>query len=160
MENKANDPTIRLLYRPQIKKKKFLSEKILFIVNIVLASVVFFAELIVGYRYNSLTLVSDSFHMFCDIASLVIALVAIHKTLSDRTIENEDNSSYTYGYERFKIMGSLANGLLLCAFSLDIIIQSLQKLVEKTPISEPKYVLIVGILGMVSNFVCLLFFHG
>jgi len=37
----------------------------------------FLAELVVGYVTNSLTLISDSYHMLSDVAALCVAVVAL-----------------------------------------------------------------------------------
>ncbi|KAF1743760.1 hypothetical protein MXB_3596, partial [Myxobolus squamalis] len=142
------------------RKRPFFSRKTTFIINIVFTLIIFFVEIIVGHLYNAISLVSDSFHMLSDVASMFVGFLALLKASSDRTLQNEKNSQYTYGFERFQIMGALGNGILLLAFSFNILIESGLKLLNPTPITDPKYVLIAGIVGLVANLISLIFFHG
>uniref|UniRef100_A0A6G3MEN4 Zinc/cadmium resistance protein (Trinotate prediction) n=1 Tax=Henneguya salminicola TaxID=69463 RepID=A0A6G3MEN4_HENSL len=141
-------------------KKPWISQKTTFIVNIIMSLAIFFVEIIVGNLYGSISLVSDSFHVLSDAISMIIGFYALLKSSEDRTIESQQNSQYTYGFERFQIMGSLANGLLLLAFSFNIITESLIKFLHANPITEPKYVLIAGVVGLVANLISLILFHG
>ena len=59
---------------------------------LVIDSLFFFLEIIVGTYVHSLALVADSFHMLNDVFSLVVALYAIRLAQTKAT-----NSKYTYG---------------------------------------------------------------
>lgn len=54
-----------------------LPQEWLFGLNILLCIVVFIIEVVVGYLYNSMALVSDSFHVLCDGTSSVVGLLAL-----------------------------------------------------------------------------------
>ena len=58
---------------------------------LVIDTVFFFLEIIVGYAVHSLALVADSFHMLNDVFSLLVALWAI------KLSRQKSTSSYTYG---------------------------------------------------------------
>ena len=58
---------------------------------LIIDSVFFFLEIIVGYAVHSLALVADSFHMLNDVFSLLVALWAI------KLSKQKSSSSYTYG---------------------------------------------------------------
>eukprot|EP00759_Apiculatamorpha_spiralis_P038427 PhF_6_TR37628/c0_g1_i1/m.55962/K14692/SLC30A5_7, ZNT5_7, MTP, MSC2; solute carrier family 30 (zinc transporter), member 5/7 len=64
-------------------------------------------ELIYGIHSNSLGLVSDSFHMLLDSASIGIGLYAAHMATW------RANNVFTYGYGRYEILSGFTNGVLL-----------------------------------------------
>jgi cobalt-zinc-cadmium efflux system protein len=84
-----------LLKEKIIKKALFVSFAVLFI------------EVTFGIISNSLALLSDALHVFTDVFSALIALLAIkisQKTCSER---------FSLGYHRFEVMAAFSNGLLL-----------------------------------------------
>jgi zinc transporter 1 len=117
----------------------------------------FLLEAIVGYAVHSLALVADSFHMLNDIISLFIALWAV-RVKSNKPADGK----YTYGWQRAEILGALINAVFLLALCFTIIIEAIQRFFQPQAIESPKLVLIVGCMGLVSNFVGLVLFneHG
>ncbi|KAI0280646.1 cation efflux protein [Russula aff. rugulosa BPL654] len=108
---------------------------------LVLDLLFFVLEISIGYAVGSLALVADSFHMLNDVVSLVIALYAIKLTAS-----STPTTRYSYGWHRAEILAALVNGAIERFFS--------------TPeISNPKLVVVVGSLGLMSNIVGLCLFH-
>jgi len=59
---------------------------------LVIDTMFFFLEIIVGYSVHSLALVADSFHMLNDVFSLLVALWAIKMAKT-----KGDPNKYTYG---------------------------------------------------------------
>jgi len=114
----------------------------------------FFLEAIVGYSVGSLALVADSFHMLNDVMSLIVALYAL-KLAEDTTRSNK----YSYGWQRAEILGALINGVFLLALCFSIFMEAIQRLVGKPDVANPKLVVIVGSLGLLSNIVGLFLFH-
>ncbi|OUT21764.1 hypothetical protein CAS74_002738 [Pichia kudriavzevii] len=114
----------------------------------------FFLEIIVGYMVNSLALIADSFHMLNDIISLVVALWAVN-VAKNRSADAE----YTYGWLRAEILGALINAVFLIALCFTILIEALQRLLDPPTITNPKLILVVGTLGLISNIVGLFLFH-
>lgn len=121
---------------------------------LVLDTVFFFVEAIVGYSVHSLALVADSFHMLNDIISLVIALWAVRVQSSKPA-----DGKYTYGWQRAEIIGALVNAVFLLALCFTIVVEALQRFFDPPEISQPKLILAVGVLGLLSNFVGLALFH-
>ncbi|KAI5194413.1 cation efflux protein [Aureobasidium subglaciale] len=117
-------------------------------------SVFFLIELITGYAVHSLALVADSFHMLNDVISLLVGLWAVK-------VANQETTSkmYTYGWQRAETLGALVNGVFLVALCLSIFLEAIQRFVEPQEVSNPKFVLIVGCLGLASNIVGLFLFH-
>ncbi|KAF8469727.1 cation efflux protein [Kalaharituber pfeilii] len=120
---------------------------------LVIDTLFFFLEIIVGYAVHSLALVADSFHMLNDVFSLLVALWAI------KLSKQKSTSSYTYGWQRAEVLGALINGVFLLALCLSIFLEAIQRFFEPQTISNPILILVVGSCGLASNFVGLALFH-
>ncbi|RXK42064.1 solute carrier family 30 (zinc transporter), member 1 [Tremella mesenterica] len=120
---------------------------------LVIDTVFFFVELISGYAVGSLALVADSFHMLNDVLSLVVALYTIKLATSPSSAKN------SYGWQRAEILGALINGVFLVALCMSIFLEAIGRIVSPPHISNPKLIVIVGTLGLLSNIVGLFLFH-
>lgn len=78
-----------------------------FIVGIILNLAYVFIQIIIGFRINSLALLSDAGHNFLDVAALSLSLLAfkLNKTKS--------TNKYTYGFKKSSILVSLLNAVVL-----------------------------------------------
>lgn len=121
---------------------------------LVLDTIFFLLEAIVGYTVGSLALVADSFHMLNDIISLFIALWAVKVKTSKPA-----DGKYTYGWQRAEILGALINAVFLLALCFTIVIEAIQRFFSAPEVSNPKLILVVGIAGLLSNGVGLILFH-
>ncbi|KAH9968967.1 cation efflux protein [Russula dissimulans] len=119
-----------------------------------LDSVFFLLEITIGYAVGSLALVADSFHMLNDVVSLVIALYAIKLTAS-----STPTTRYSYGWHRAEILAALVNGVFLLALCFTITLEALERFFSTPEISNPKLVVLVGSLGLISNIIGLSLFH-
>ncbi|WVW82148.1 hypothetical protein I302_104154 [Kwoniella bestiolae CBS 10118] len=130
-----------------------LSRSTRIITLLVIDSVFFLIELITGYAVGSLALVADSFHMLNDVLSLVVALYTIKLATSP------SSSANSYGWQRAEILGALINGVFLVALCVSIFLEAIGRIVAPPEISNPKVIVIVGSLGLLSNIVGLFLFH-
>ncbi|KAL6452468.1 ZRC1 Zinc/cadmium resistance protein [Candida maltosa Xu316] len=130
------------------------NKEIRIVALLILDTVFFLLEAIIGYTVHSLALIADSFHMLNDIISLIIALWAVR-------VKNTKpaDGKYTYGWQRAEILGALINAVFLLALCFTIIMDAIQRFFEPQEISNPKLILIVGIAGLLSNGVGLVLFH-
>ncbi|OWB63705.1 hypothetical protein B5S29_g4707 [[Candida] boidinii] len=132
-----------------------LSKKEFSIITLlVIDTIFFFIEIIVGYAVNSLALIADSFHMLNDIISLLVALWAVN-VAKNRVAD----SKYTYGWQRAEILGALINAVFLLALCFTIFIEAIQRFIMPQEISNPKLILFVGTCGLISNIAGLFLFH-
>lgn len=132
-----------------------LTKKEIKIISLLVLDTIFFlVEIIIGYTVNSLALIADSFHMLNDIISLVVALWAVNvaKTRSA-------DADYTYGWLRAEILGALINAVFLLALCFTIFVEAIQRLIQPPTISNAQLILIVGTLGLLSNIAGLFLFH-
>lgn len=121
---------------------------------LVIDTIFFLLEAIVGYTVGSLALVADSFHMLNDIISLFIALWAVKVKTSKPA-----DGKYTYGWQRAEILGALINAVFLLALCFTIVIEAIQRFFSAPEVSNPKLILIVGFAGLLSNGLGLILFH-
>ncbi|CAK9440331.1 uncharacterized protein LODBEIA_P44310 [Lodderomyces beijingensis] len=121
---------------------------------LVLDTIFFLLEAIIGYTVQSLALIADSFHMLNDIISLIIALWAVRMKNSKPA-----DGKYTYGWQRAEILGALINAVFLIALCFTIIMDAIQRFFSPQVITNPKLILVVGIAGLISNGVGLILFH-
>ncbi|CAO1624019.1 unnamed protein product [Sympodiomycopsis kandeliae] len=133
-----------------------LSREARIITLLVIDSVFFFLEIIVGYAVGSLALVADSFHMLNDVMSLIVALYALKLSKSGNTA---NDPRYSYGWQRAEILGALINGVFLLALCFSIFMEAIERFVNVQEVSNPKLVIVVGSLGLASNIVGLFLFH-
>ncbi|WVQ75621.1 hypothetical protein IAR50_005250 [Cryptococcus sp. DSM 104548] len=133
--------------------KLSLSRRARILTLLVIDSLFFLAEIILGYYVGSLALVADAFHMLNDVLSLVVALYAIKLASAPSSSRN------SYGWQRAEILGALINGVFLVAISVSIALQSIERFVSPEEVSDPSLVVIVGCLGVASNVAGLFLFH-
>ena len=111
-------------------------------------------ELVSGWVFGSLALMSDSGHMFSDATALAIAVVA------SRIALRPPGSKHTYGFARAEVVAAFINGLLLLAIVVTIFVEAVRRLQNPQPVSGAG-VMIVAALGLVVNFgVLYLLGHG
>ncbi|WWD18017.1 hypothetical protein CI109_102464 [Kwoniella shandongensis] len=130
-----------------------LSRQARIITLLVIDSIFFLIELITGYAVGSLALVADSFHMLNDVLSLVVALYTIKLATSPSSAAN------SYGWQRAEILGALINGVFLVALCMSIFLEAVGRIVAPPEITNPKLIVVVGSLGLLSNIVGLFLFH-
>jgi len=101
-------------------------------------------EFIGGYLTNSTAIMADAVHDLGD--SLSIGLAWILSKLSKR-----DSSKYfSYGYQRFSLMGALINGMVLIAGSIWVISESIPRLLHPE-MPDAQGMVWLAILGVVVN---------
>jgi cobalt-zinc-cadmium efflux system protein len=111
------------------------------------------AEAIGGFVTNSLALLSDAGHMLADVASLLLALLALW--FSARPVTTRK----TYGYYRMEILAALANGAALVVISLLISYEAFRRI--KTPENVRGFeVMLIAIGGLVINVVSAFVLHS
>ena len=78
-----------------------------FVVGIILNLAYVFIQIIIGFRINSLALLSDAGHNFLDVAALSLSLLAFKLNKAKAT------NKYTYGFKKSSILVSLLNAVVL-----------------------------------------------
>jgi cobalt-zinc-cadmium efflux system protein len=115
------------------------------ILAVVILSITFFAELVGGLVFKSLSLVSDSFHVFADIFALVIAFTAMQiarvKVPTDRM---------TYGYHRLEVFSAIINGIALIVISVFIMIEAYERYSHPVKV-QALSAMLIAVIGLIVN---------
>lgn len=101
--------------------QKIASLNGIFISAIALNAAYVIIEAVVGWKENSLGLLSDAGHNLGDVFSLLLALFAF------KLSKVKSNRKYTYGYKKSTVLISLVNAIILLVAVGAIVIESLHK---------------------------------
>lgn len=123
----------------QVKSNKNI--QIAFFINLSFT----FIELFGGIYVNSMAIISDSLHDFGD--SFSLGLAWYFQKLSNRKADQ----LFTFGYQRFSVLGALSNALILLIGSGFIVYNSIFRIMAPEA-SNPNGMLVLSILGIVVNF--------
>lgn len=97
-----------------------------------------------GLLWNSLALLADAGHVLSDLGSIVLGLVAA--TLASRAT----GPRRTFGLQRSEVLAALANGIVLVAVAVLIVVAAVGRLGDEPDIAGAG-VLAVGLLGLAGN---------
>ena len=111
------------------------------------------AELVGGWLSNSLALLADAGHMLSDAAALALSLFAAWVARRPPTAKR------SYGYYRAEILAALANGALLGAISLWVIVEAYHRLWDTPEVRGP-LMIAVAVGGLVVNCIGLGLLHA
>ncbi|HET9871840.1 MAG TPA: cation diffusion facilitator family transporter [Propionibacteriaceae bacterium] len=114
------------------------------LVVIAITMTVFGLQVIGGLISGSLALLADAGHMLTDSTGLVIALIATLLAARPAT------AARTYGLQRAEVLAALANGLLLAAVGVWVLIQAVERWHAPADISSG-LMLIIALVGAAAN---------
>lgn len=117
-------------------------------IALALTSTFLTAEVVAGFMFNSLALLSDAAHMFTDAAALAIALAAI------KIGARKPDDRRTFGYRRFEILAAAFNAILLFGVAIYVLVEGIQRLRAPEAV-ESTGMLVVATLGLVINLISL-----
>ena len=129
-----------------------VSRKHVLVIVLLMTSVYFVAQIIVGLVIGSLALLSDAGHMLIDVCGLVMALLAISFSQKPPTPQR------TYGFYRTEILASLLNCLLLILISLYILYEASIRILHPIEINGIPIILVASI-GLIINVVQIKLLH-
>ncbi|MDD3123187.1 MAG: cation diffusion facilitator family transporter [Candidatus Izemoplasmatales bacterium] len=101
-------------------------------------------ELVGGFFTNSIALISDSIHDLGDSISIGISLVLENKS------KKKPDAFYTYGYQRFSLLGGLISSFILIVGSIVIIYETIPRLIHPELI-DTSTLLWFSVIGVVVN---------
>lgn len=114
---------------------------IAFVLNLLFSII----EVIGGILTNSVSILSDAVHDFGDTISVGLSLIL------EKLSKKKPNDKYTYGYQRYSVLGALITTLILSISSILIIIHSIGRIVNVESV-EYNGMIILSLLGIVINF--------
>ncbi|MGH9304597.1 MAG: cation diffusion facilitator family transporter [Acidimicrobiales bacterium] len=111
---------------------------------LVLIAAFMVAEVVAASIGGSLVLFADAGHMLTDVAALGLSVFAA------RLAARPPRGVWTYGLRRAEILSAAANGILLVAIGLVIVVEAISRLVNPPPV-QGWLVLIVALVGVLVN---------
>lgn len=123
----------------------FTNNKKALMLSFIVTFVVMIIEMIYGYLSNSLALISDALHMITHAFALVISYFAM-------ILAKKKDDFKTYGYYRAEIIAAFINAILIAIFTLFIIYEAIEKLLNPSEI-DIKTMLIVASFGTIANII-------
>jgi len=130
-----------------------LSGKKLIIVILILF-ITFIAEVTGGILFKSLSLVSDSFHVFSDIFALFIAYITL--TIA---VKKPATDKLTFGYHRLEVFSAIINGFTLAVISIYIISEAIERYRNPADVI-PIPSLIIAVIGLIVNIISARILHS
>lgn len=121
--------------------------------TLLLTASVLVAEVIGGWWFNSLALLSDAAHMGADVFALVVALMAL------KLSQKPADAKQTYGYARSEALGAMLNASLLLLVAGFIVWEAIDRLITPPTVSTAG-MLGIALLGLTVNLVGLAMLHG
>ena len=115
-----------------------------FIVGIILNMAYVIIQVIIGFRINSLALLSDAGHNFLDVGALALSLLAF------KLNKAKASNKYTYGYKKSSILISLFNAIVLLISIGAIGYEAILRFKHPEP-SPGMTIAIVSAIGIVIN---------
>lgn len=120
------------------------SNRTAFVIGIVLNLVFVLAELIAGFIYNSMALLTDAGHNASDVASLILSLVAFYMARKRST------SEFTYGYKKTTVLAALINAVVLLVAVGVLGYESFTRLLKPEKV-EGEVIAWVAAIGIIIN---------
>ncbi|MBI5903054.1 MAG: cation transporter [Deltaproteobacteria bacterium] len=115
-------------------------------VSAALTAVIFIVELVGGYLFNSLALISDAAHVFMDVLALSLSWFALYIS------ELPPTEKRTYGLHRVEVFVSFINSSVLILLTAFIFYKAYQRLMAPQEV-ESVGMLTVAVVGLVVNLV-------
>ena len=111
-------------------------------------------ELLGGIFTNSIAIISDSIHDIGDAISIGISYFLEKKS------KKQPNATYTYGYLRYSVIGSVITTLILLVGSVLVIINAINRILNPEEINY-NGMIFFAVIGVVINFLAAYFTrHG
>ena len=110
------------------------------------------AEVVGAAVSGSLALLADAGHMTTDAVGIALALGAV--TLAQRPARGRR----TFGWQRVEILAAVANGLLLVAVAVFVLVEAIRRIGDPPEVESGPMLVIAGI-GLVVNLVSLAVLH-
>ena len=123
---------------------------IAFLLNLAFSIFEFFG----GIFTNSIAILSDSIHDIGDAASIGIAY------LLEKKSKKQPDKTYTYGYLRYSVIGSIISTLILLIGSILVVLNAINRIINPVDI-DYNGMIIFAVVGVIVNFLAAYFTrHG
>lgn len=107
-------------------------------------------EIVAGFLSHSVALLSDGAHMFSDVLSLALAIVA-------SAWAGKKHKNYTFGRGGLETLSAQANGAALLILAGVLAVQAIERLISPEENIVWQSMIFIGILGAIINLIALIF---
>ncbi|XP_018011423.1 zinc transporter 2 isoform X2 [Hyalella azteca] len=111
-------------------------------------------EVVGGYLSNSIAIMSDAAHMFSDLSSFLVSLIAIY--LAMRPASRKMN----FGYHRAEVLGALVSVLLIWVITGVLVYAAVERVISMDFEVEADLMIIIAAIGVVMNIILALVLHA
>lgn len=115
---------------------------------VLLTAAMMVAEIAGGWVFNSMALLADGWHMSSHALALGLSVLAY---AAARRFAND--TRFAFGTWKIEILGGYTSALLLVAIAVLMLYQSIERLIEPTPIQYDQAIAI-AIVGLLVNLAC------
>ena len=122
------------------ENESYKNIKIAFLLNLLFSII----EAIGGFLTNSISILTDSVHDFGDAISIGVSY------LLEKKSTKQSNSSYTYGYLRYSLLGALITSIVLLTGSIVALYESIPRIINPVEINHDAMI-IFAIFGVFIN---------
>lgn len=122
-----------------------------FTIGIILNLAFVAAEFCAGLFLGSVALMSDAGHNLSDVVSLALAMFAF------RLARHKPSARYTYGMKKSTVIVSLANVVILLGAVAFIIYESIQKIIDPSPVEGGAIAWVAGVGILINGITAWLF---
>ncbi|CAD6192391.1 unnamed protein product [Caenorhabditis auriculariae] len=117
-------------------------------------SVIFIAsEVIGGYLASSLAIMSDAFHLFSDLLSFLISIMAL------RLARKRESHRFTFGYGRAEVLGALTSIFILWVLTVFLVAMATHRIITGEYEVEANTMVITSAAGVFFNVLMGLVLH-
>lgn len=109
-------------------------------------------EVVGGLITGSIAIISDAVHDFGDAVSIGLSCFLEKKS------KKQPDATYTYGYARYSVLGSVATTLILLLGSGVVLYNAIVRLLHPAPI-DYSGMIVFAVIGVVVNFLAAYFTH-
>ena len=120
-----------------------------FIINLTFNIIVIFG----GLATNSMAILADCIHDMSDTISMAVAWIL------EKISQKETTSNYSYGYQRFSILGAVITSSFVIIMAITILNESIPRLFEPQSV-DAGGMLVVGIIGLIFKSISVYRLHG
>ncbi|KAI7907110.1 cation efflux family-domain-containing protein [Cokeromyces recurvatus] len=116
------------------------------IIATTIACMFFGIELIAGYVSNSLALMSDAFHLLSDVASFIVALIAIYLA------EKPPTKKHTFGFHRAEVIAAVISVLTIWVLTGFLILEAVNR-IQSPQVIDAKLMCVTASIGVLVNII-------
>jgi cobalt-zinc-cadmium efflux system protein len=111
-------------------------------------------EVVAGFLYQSMSLLTDAGHNLSDVASLLLSLLAF------RLATKKPTEVHTYGYKKTTILAALTNAVILLVAIGALGVESIKRLLAPEPVQGGVIAWVAGIGILINTASAYLFYSG